>query len=474
MLVVALVLSACTGGVDRAGSTGADAPDALAFADGDGGEVDAASGVVWRLALVAPASRQPSDVVLTDQSSVIVTDLLFDGLTAVGPDGSLVPALATGWEASGDFATWTFTLDPARVTAAEVVAHIDVMRARTDSEAVAPLLDGLVSVVAASDHEVRFGFDSPRAGFPWLASGVGLSVPRAGGEPSSGFVVVDDAASALVLERDPAVAVPGVGRIEVHWADDSARAYEMLTLGLVDVAPVPVAEMADAMDRFGFRPGHPLATTAFVALNPAAATWADLVLVDAVHLSLDHVALAAAAGLAPVDGVVSPALAGYAVDACGAQCGDDPEFARLLVTDPAVGAVPPTLVFGSTQAPGADPLERTVAEALDAAGFVIEHRQLTADELTAGIDAGVVDLHVAVSSPAASTLDAVTLFSAGASGSIGADGLRWAELQNTHRQVLEQGHLVPVGARTSTLVVAPSIADLVVRADGSVAYEAAQ
>ena len=71
----------------------ADQPGDLAFDEPT--SVAAPVPEVLRLALARPASLRPDQISLTDQSAVIVADLLYDGLTrADAASGQLAPTLA--------------------------------------------------------------------------------------------------------------------------------------------------------------------------------------------------------------------------------------------------------------------------------------------------------------------------------------------------------------------------------------------
>ena len=71
------------------------------------------SGGTLRLALVAPDTIDPAQIVPTDPAEVITADLLFDALTAIDPETSeAVPALAERWTTNDDLTEWTFELRP--------------------------------------------------------------------------------------------------------------------------------------------------------------------------------------------------------------------------------------------------------------------------------------------------------------------------------------------------------------------------
>ena len=62
-------------------------PEELGFGGSDG---------ALRIAMVKPATTLPAQLVLTDQAQVVVSDLLYDGLTEVDArSGRLRPGLAS-------------------------------------------------------------------------------------------------------------------------------------------------------------------------------------------------------------------------------------------------------------------------------------------------------------------------------------------------------------------------------------------
>lgn len=105
--------------------------------------------------------------------------LVFSGLVAIGPDGSYRPDLASGWTASADGKTWTFTIRPdARwqdgepVTSSDVVYTVDVLK----SPGYAGPLGASwreVSVTAVDALTVTFELTTPIGGFLQAAT-IGL------------------------------------------------------------------------------------------------------------------------------------------------------------------------------------------------------------------------------------------------------------------------------------------------------------
>jgi peptide/nickel transport system substrate-binding protein len=102
-----------------------------------------------------------------------VMSLLYDGLTAYGPDNSVQPGLATSWTKSADLKTWTFKLRPGvtyhdgrAMTAKDVVANIQrVLDPATGSQQRA-VLSAVKTVTAVDPTTVRFDLSKPDTVLP--------------------------------------------------------------------------------------------------------------------------------------------------------------------------------------------------------------------------------------------------------------------------------------------------------------------
>jgi peptide/nickel transport system substrate-binding protein len=125
--------------------------------------------VVGRATSVSPLSART-------QADRDLVALVFSGLVARGPDGTLVPSLAASWSADPTGRTWTFDLDPeARwqdgkpVTADDVVYTVSVLR---DPEYGGPGAGSWseVTPTAVDERTVRFDLATPLGGFLELAT----------------------------------------------------------------------------------------------------------------------------------------------------------------------------------------------------------------------------------------------------------------------------------------------------------------
>lgn len=97
--------------------------------------------------------------------------LLFRGLVRLGPDGDLLPDLASSWTVDPTGAHWTFVLSPdaswddgQAVTSADVVFTVKVLQ---DPAADSPLAAGWqgVTATAIDAHTVRLDLGTPLGGF---------------------------------------------------------------------------------------------------------------------------------------------------------------------------------------------------------------------------------------------------------------------------------------------------------------------
>jgi peptide/nickel transport system substrate-binding protein len=108
---------------------------------------------------------------------------VYDQLTEIGPDGSIMPRLAVSWEASADALTWTFVLrenskfhDGKPVTADDVLWTYNKIMADTKSS-VRTYLSKIKSMEKLSDYKLKFVLIEPFAPFDRQVSLVSI-VPK--------------------------------------------------------------------------------------------------------------------------------------------------------------------------------------------------------------------------------------------------------------------------------------------------------
>ncbi len=112
---------------------------------------------------------------------------IFEGLTRIGPDGSVQPGLAASWDVSDDGRTYTFHLQPgvtfhdgSAFDAQDVIFSLDRARAADSTNAQKVLFEGIETVEAIDPQTVRVTLKSPDGGFPFkMAWGDAVMVDQA-------------------------------------------------------------------------------------------------------------------------------------------------------------------------------------------------------------------------------------------------------------------------------------------------------
>ncbi|WP_323767871.1 ABC transporter substrate-binding protein [Antarctobacter sp.] len=112
---------------------------------------------------------------------------VFDSLTEVKADGSLVGELATSWEASADAKTWTFDLrqgvtfhNGKAFGADDVIASLQLHVADGAKSAAKPIVEAITEMKKITDHQVQFTLAAGNADFPYLLSDYHLLMYPAG------------------------------------------------------------------------------------------------------------------------------------------------------------------------------------------------------------------------------------------------------------------------------------------------------
>lgn len=184
----------------------------------------------------------------------LVRRLVFDGLTQLGPDGSVHPALASDWESSDNNERWQFRLRPgvrfqdgSSLTSAAVVASLNVSCPQ----------NCLWNAVRTAGSLVIFTFESPMPNLPALLARDEFLIAEttaADGGTSKGavgtgsFVVAGFSNSIMTLNADDNCwqGRPFVDKIEIHVRQTIHDQWLDLKLGRADVVEVPPEMMREA------------------------------------------------------------------------------------------------------------------------------------------------------------------------------------------------------------------------------------
>jgi ABC-type transport system substrate-binding protein len=477
LLCLALVAGACSFASEEVGQeadnqvTPTTVPNELAFVD------ETESDATFHLALTRSASWDPIELSMGDQSAVIVSDLLHDGLTESSTAGSLRPGLATSWESSSDFRSWTFTLDLARTSGDEVIASFDRLRADGASTTAAVLLDDVQSIEASGSDAVTFVLRNGNAGFAWLLSGLQFSI--VGEEPTGRYSMIDETESGVTFVSDSGP------DIEISWERDGKATYRLLTLAQVDAAVVDPTLSRDAANRYGQQPSA-RSISRFYAMNLASKDLWDPRVREAVLMSVDHPAMMAKLPTAgfTADGVAAPSLAGFRYGACGSACVFNPQEARGLLRS--AGSFPTlSIVYIEDGQAG---IAGEIAQNLADVGLATELLQVTAEELPPMIADGSAEIFSFGWAAPAGSMDAVVapLFASYSplnitrfvspevddllqeAATTSDDVQRWDLLSQAHQAALARWTVIPVAVAHNGLVQSPGTDPIALRPDGSI------
>jgi ABC-type transport system substrate-binding protein len=345
-----------------------------------------ASGGTMRMAVVGiDHDLDPVDVVATNQTQMVLVDLLADGLTTIDPATMQpAPSLADKWSADDAGTTWTFDLkdhvtfaDGTPVTASSVVSSLEHVARRPDTlqgarldaisgraDFVAGRADRISGLDAPSDHKLRITTTLPDAELPALlgsplygvvkppetaadttttAAGSGSTAPVAtawtvGAGPFRPDGPDGDLAKASRLVRtDPNAA--RIESIDLVRVADAPSAIDAVRGGQADWASAPAATPPTLPGSIvaggsGMRvETSSLGAEEFFGMNLASPTFANQQFRQAIVRAVDGTKVIAAGmpGLLPSPALVPIDVPGFVVDPCGEPCRYGPEQARYLV-----------------------------------------------------------------------------------------------------------------------------------------------
>ena len=387
------------------------------------------AGGTLRLAMVGvDREPDPAEVVATDQSQMVLLDLLADGLTSIDPTTQQpVPALATKWAADSAGTTWTFTLadgvmfaDGTAMTASSVVASLEHLAARPSSLAGARLdvvvgsrefaagtADHVVGLAAPDAQTVKITTTTPQADLPALLASplygvaklpeadladttvttgpdtsparwtVGAGpfrvASRAGDESRPSTLVRSDGSDAQLDEID-LVPVP-----------DAAAGVRAVQAGGADWSPAPAGTPASTSSGSGSASKvitSPLGAEEFFGMNLASPTFANQQFRQAIVRAVDGSKVVAVGlpALVPSGGVVPPGVPGSSADPCGDPCRYGPDQARYLLTQAFPDGQVPLVEVDTSDGVGDVAAADSVRDQLIAVGIPAEVKPLPFDQ----------------------------------------------------------------------------------------------
>jgi peptide/nickel transport system substrate-binding protein len=359
--------------------------------------------------LVAHSQNAPSKVVAAISSDIATLDPtiyhaiisfharlnIFDALTDIGPDGSVVPRFATKWEKSGDAKSWTFTIRTgAKFHNGEPVTIDDVIFSYQkiiddEKSPTRVYVNNIASIDRVSDTQIRFNLKTPFAPFDRNATLIAVIPKKAyqemgadafGKKPigSGPYRVVnwikDDR---LELEGFDAWwgGAPSVKQVVMRPVpSESARSAALLS-GEIDIVPaLPPALMQTLSNRPGVKvkvsDGYKVV---YLGFNPADPSLKDIKMRQAVDAAVDRNAISQqllrGMGL-PVGQILAKVSFGH--DDKRPPTTFDPERAKQLVKESGYKGEPITFQYPNDFIASADAVASAVAGYLKAAGINVK------------------------------------------------------------------------------------------------------
>lgn len=282
---------------------------------------------------------------------------LFDQLTEIAVDGSVVPRAASEWSSNEDYTVWDFTLrddilfhDGSTMTASDVVFSFEEVLADAESGRQLWLTD-MVSVEAIDATHVRFTLSTPFSEWPRQTTLISI-VPQAVYEElgADGFNEAPVGSGPFRFEswqRGQSVVItkfddyfggaPLLDSVEfVPVSADDARVTGVQS-GTVDIASIPTAQI-DAVESTGSAdvvsiPSHQVV---YLGFNTESGPLADPALRRAVSYAIDRDAIVETilgGDAQPNSQLVAPTVVGFSDSLEPVEFDQDAARAELAASD---------------------------------------------------------------------------------------------------------------------------------------------
>ena len=439
-----------------------------------------------------------------------MADLLFDGLTTVGPAANTAsPAIAQSWSPSPDLKVWTFKLRPdakfsngRAITASDAKFSLERVISQGTS-VVSSRLEHVSTIKVVDPHTLEVDLDTPLAVLPEMlaAPEFGIVAPESidAAHPalvnppvgSGPFAFAKQNGNVIELDRAPG-ATAHLNQIDVTEYDPAGlgAATDDFAAGKLDFALVSSDRAQLAAQRFGTAGFQPFDAELFYAFNLLDPTFADVRFREAIVKSVDRAALVKAVYPSSADvltGVVPEGVAGHVADPCGAACAYDPAGAKALLAQAFPNGSVPTVNLDYFTGDNEEAVVDAIAADLGAVGIPTNKRPLPPDQydpfVVSGQEAlfrlgtlGVYPSPDAYLAPLFTTgsHDNTTGFSdpavdelIGSARSTADPATRLGLYQQAEAAVMQQVPILPIAQFLTKSVVSPRVHDLVLGIDGT-------
>ena len=334
-----LLLSACAGSADGTGSTGSPT---------SGGEI-----VIGQ---VTEPEKSPDPVMDGSLAGYNYYYNTFDQLTQLDADGAIQPRLATKWEPSADFTSWTFTLrddvtftNGEPLTVDDVVFTYQTVLDSPDSDALG-YMGALEAVAAGSEpNTVVFTLNSPFSPWPSITTAISIVPEDVYTElGSEGFAKAPVGSGPFkfvswtrgvdyVIEKNPDYWGTPAKLDKVTFqtvADEDARLNGVAS-GSLDIALISPNQVAGLEDSTGVTVASiPANGVVFLGINSTSGPLADAKIRKAISLAIDKDTLVKsvlAGGATANSQLVAPNVGGFVEGLDNVPY--DPDQAKALLAE---------------------------------------------------------------------------------------------------------------------------------------------
>ncbi len=196
---------------------------------------------------------------------------VFDSLTEVAADGSLIGELATDWEATPDAKTWTFNLrqgvtfhNGKAFGADDVLESLQLHVAEGAKSAAQPIVAAISEMKKTGEHQVQFTLEVGNADFPYLMSDYHLLMYPAG-QIEEAIAKGIGTGLYAVTSFEPGVRMTAK-RVDSHYKGDSAGFFDEIEYIAINDSTARMNALmtgqVDAINRIDFK------TEALLKANP--------------------------------------------------------------------------------------------------------------------------------------------------------------------------------------------------------------
>lgn len=344
---------------------------------------------------LSPAGLDPH-IATAFATHQVTTGLLYEGLTGVDQDLSIVPVLAESWTVSPDGLTYTFTLrdgvtfhDGSPMDAEDVVSSIARVQSKDIASPLASRVSAVETATAVDPRTVELKLKEPSA--PLLSSLTSIAIVPSAVEADKEALQQAPVGTGpflfqewqpnghLLLARNDAYwqdGVPKLDALKFNIVPESATRQVGLVNGQYHM--LPHVDAATALQLQG-QPGVKLEETLdlayiLVGMNTSAAPFDDAKVREAVNYAInrDDIVQAALFGAGVPAGPLSPALRQWALDVSEYPCYQhDPAKARALLEEAGV-EMPVKVTINVLPRQDIRDVAQVVQAQLNEAGFAVE------------------------------------------------------------------------------------------------------